>query len=40
MDTMTLALVIVLICLAVLGALMVRRRTLTRMAMRNIVRKK
>lgn len=40
MNTMLQILMIVLICLGVLGIMMLRRKTLTRMAMRNIVRKK
>jgi len=40
MDSMVQIILIVLSCLAVLGLLVVRRRTLAKMAMRNIVRKK
>jgi len=40
MDSMTLLILIVLLSLATLGLLMVRRKTLTKMAMRNIVRKR
>lgn len=40
MDTMIQLLLIVLVCLAVVGVLAARRRTLVKMAMRNIVRKK
>jgi len=40
MDSMTLILLVALVCLAALGLMVLRRRTLARMAMRNIVRKK
>lgn len=40
MDPMVQILLIVLLCLVAIGLMMVRRRTLAKMAMRNIVRKK